>query len=226
MSHFSVAVFTKEGGASVKQLLEKYWENLETPKYIKYTKEQLIEKVKKEIKEFAQTTYAEFLKDKEAYMEKKMKDHHDPHNDPHIKYLENEFPKKLKWSDEEIYQNQLEYYDEEDISSDGGIYSTHNPHAKWDWYQIGGRWRNYLNAKYAADTDSAKVKNVNFSNNNFNTFAVVTPDGEWHECGEMFWFGIHSASSEEIEEWEKNYKKRFIDTADPEWTITIVDCHI
>ena len=36
----------------------------------------------------------------------------------------------------------------------------------------------------------------------FSTYAVLTPDGEWHEPGEMGWWGISHASDEE----EKKYK--------------------
>ena len=60
----------------------------------------------------------------------------------------------------------------------------------------------------------------------FNTFAVITSDGVWHEKGEMGWWGFSSETPEESLDWDLNYKKRFIDTVDPDWTITIVDCHI
>ena len=60
----------------------------------------------------------------------------------------------------------------------------------------------------------------------FYTYAVVTPDGEWYEPGKMGWWGISSATSEEEAEFEKQYEERFLKTANPEWTLTIVDCHI
>ena len=60
----------------------------------------------------------------------------------------------------------------------------------------------------------------------FSTYAVVTPDGEWHAAGDMGWFGISSETNNEARDWEDHYKERFIDTADPEWILTIVDCHI
>lgn len=56
--------------------------------------------------------------------------------------------------------------------------------------------------------------------------AVVTPDGEWHEPGAVGWFGAIEATCSELREWREHYKERFIDTADPEWVLTIVDCHI
>ena len=60
----------------------------------------------------------------------------------------------------------------------------------------------------------------------FETYAVITPDGEWHAQGQMGWFGIDSATADEEREWRTQYKERFIDTADPDWILTIVDCHI
>lgn len=61
--------------------------------------------------------------------------------------MEEEFPLKLKWSDEEIYQNAIKYQNDEDIRENGELYSTYNPNSKWDWYDIGGRFRNQLLTK-------------------------------------------------------------------------------
>jgi hypothetical protein len=57
----------------------------------------------------------------------------------------------------------------------------------------------------------------------FTTFAVIMPDGKWYEKGQMGWWAC--VSNEEAE-WGEKYKERFLDTAKPEWTLTIVDCHI
>ena len=57
----------------------------------------------------------------------------------------------------------------------------------------------------------------------FLTFAVLIPDGEWYEKGEMGWFA--SVFNKE-ESWDDKYKERFIDNINPEWTLTVVDCHI
>lgn len=57
----------------------------------------------------------------------------------------------------------------------------------------------------------------------FSTFAVITPDGKWHEKGNMGWW---ACVSDEKEGWTDNYFEAFLKNADPELTITIVDCHI
>ena len=42
----------------------------------------------------------------------------------------------------------------------------------------------------------------------------------------MGWWGISSATPEQEAEFERNYEEKFIKQADPEWKLTIVDCHI
>ena len=39
-------------------------------------------------------------------------------------------------------------------------------------------------------------------------------------------FGCSSESAEDSRDWYGHYKERFLDTADPDWILTIVDCHI
>jgi len=175
-----------------------------------------------------------------------------------------------------------------------------NPNAKWDWYQIGGRWSGLLKLKPNATSgqkgdrswtnkdkiipeckvDSVKVKDIDFSidkeeyeksirfwelkvegdtprnkqeeeivendwykkehyierydskeeyaklTNEFGTYAVITPDGIWHSKGDMGWWGCSSETNEEAKKWNKSFKETFIDNVDPEWTLTVVDCHI
>lgn len=139
MSHFTVAVMLKDKN-KLEEVLAPYDEDLEVPRYIKYTKEQLIEKGKKKIEDFKNNTYADFLKDPIEYK-------NNCKNEDHIKYLEEEFPKKLNWTDEKIYQYEIQFYEEEEIGENGEVYSTYNPNSKWDWYSVGGRWLNELLVK-------------------------------------------------------------------------------
>lgn len=57
----------------------------------------------------------------------------------------------------------------------------------------------------------------------FTTFAVIAPDGKWYEEGQMLMFGI---ATDEEEDWEINFKQRFLENIDENLMITIVDCHI
>lgn len=198
----------------------------------------------------------------------------------------------------EIYQTLQDYvkdyveapWDEE--KQDYGYWE--NPNAKWDWWQIGGRWKGFLKAsggekgeislvypiedergKYA----QARVGDIDFEpdQENYNknlrwwevvvensplrpgesekdffsaykkefyinryktketyakiqssvvTYAVIMPDGKWYQKGDMGWFGLSSETEEESYDWDMHFKENFIDKADPDWILTIVDCHI
>jgi hypothetical protein len=136
MSHFAVLVI----GEDIDGQLAKFDESIEMPRFVEYTKEQLIEKERKSIEEYKNGTYKEFLEDPEKYKEGVT-------NENHIKYLEEEFPKKLEWTDEELYEHGIRYYSDDDIGPDGEVYSTYNPNSKWDWYQIGGRYAGRIHVK-------------------------------------------------------------------------------
>jgi hypothetical protein len=304
MSHYIVAVFTEDDGKTIDELLEPYYEEREVPQYVSYTKEQLIENYKKHMENYKNSTYAEFLADPEKY---KADIFDQAQNNPfdneeraerHIKYLEEEFPQRLLWTDEEIYQHEIQDYESNEIDENGSVLSTSNPEGYWDWYEIGGRADGFLrvnlraqiiqpnnkdknkstafNDTYTKYMNSARVRDIDFSpdpesykrrerfwdvvvdgaeptekeaylstynpqyyldrygtkenyatlESSWYTRAVVLPDGSWHEMGRMGWWGISSETDEEAIAWLQNYKKTFIDTANPDWTLTIVDCHI
>jgi hypothetical protein len=310
MSHFTVAVFTEVGGKSVDELLAPFDEALEVPTYVRYTKEQLIANGRESIETYKTTHYADFIKDPEEYKKKLYRrygctDYTNANNlserdrkqlDEHIVYLEEEFPKRFSWTDEEVYKHEIRYYEPHEIDSNGGVLSTCNPNGYWDWWTIGGRAEGYIKERkplaiknsdrngyvnikpenYIDNVNSARVKNIDFSpdqstidertrfwevliegtepredesgykfynpeyfanrygtkenyvnlESSWYTWAVVLPDGSWHQKGEMGWFGISGETHDEAIEWVKNYKARFLDTADPNWILTIVDCHI
>lgn len=270
MSHYSVAVITKPYKETVEELLEPYDESISYPPYIEYTKEEAIEKVRKELEEYKNSVYAEYLNDPIKY-----KQNHN--HKEHIAYLEKEFPKRLLWTDEECYQYIRKHYDDDKIDQNGNLMSTYNPNSKWDWYEEGGRWNNFIKLKSGGYANTAKIGDIDFSLDTkvydealrfweviideeplkagekkpfclykkeyyterysdkydyarscaeWRTYAVLTPDGIWHEPGAMGWFGCSSASAEDDTKWEREFKETFIDTADPEWSITIIDCHI
>ena len=120
----------------LQQALAKFDENIRVPRYVEYTKEALIAKERAEVRAYAEGTYADYLRLGEAGYVEKFKGA----NQSHLHYLREEFPKRLEWTDEEHYANGLRWSDEENIGPDGEVYSTYNPHSKWDWYVVGGRW--------------------------------------------------------------------------------------
>lgn len=141
MSHFAVLVI----GDNIEKQLEKFDENIEMKPYVKYTKEQAIEKERKEILEYKERYYDKYMADPEAYAA-------DCTNENHLKYLRDEFPKKLEFTDEELYQEAIEY--EDDLGPNGEIMSTYNPDSKWDWYQIGGRYAGRLILKEGIEKEA------------------------------------------------------------------------
>jgi hypothetical protein len=60
----------------------------------------------------------------------------------------------------------------------------------------------------------------------FGTYAVVDQNGQWHEKGEMGWWGISSETPESAAEWNKSFMDRWIRHEDPDTMLAVVDCHI
>lgn len=174
----------------------------------------------------------------------------------------------------------LEFYEDEEYEVDpvmGKRGYWQNPNAKWDWYQIGGRWsgyfehngkeyntipvdwypegidqkrydnaiadynkwksgvaseeelpfelaffkREYIEEKYPTAEFYAMIRAANWER------AVVTPDGQWHEVGEMGWFACSDETGQETYDWAVNFEKNFIaQYRNKGYVITAVDCHI
>lgn len=199
-------------------------------------------------------------------------------------------PHQERFSSFELFMKEYEGYTDKDERT-GRYGYWENPNAKWDWWTIGGRWRNNLLLNSGKNADAAPIKDIFFiedeqldekltvtiegfkvpaplapsfqivasqaSKNwdeamtgngfykpeyfqqrygskeefikerlSFSTYAVVTPDGKWHEAGEMGWFGISSATPEEAQHFSNSYYDTFIKTADPNHYLVLVDCHI
>ena len=120
MSHFAVAVITKKRDVkSIEKILEPYWEELEVEAYIDETKEELIKQAKN-IQERYLKQIEEGKESTEEYQ---------------LKYINAKNDEELY----EAYKDKCDKYDE-----DGNHLTTYNPNSKWDWYDIGGRWRDII----------------------------------------------------------------------------------
>lgn len=120
-------------------------------------------------------------------------------------------------SDSEAWELMAEGYP---TDKDGNIYSIWNPQGKWDYYDIGGRFENMLHLKNGEQANSARIKDIDFSKyDHFYTWAVITPNLFWHEKD---W----DATEEQERDWDENYFKRFIENENPNYTLTIIDCHV
>ena len=209
MSHFAVAVFTNER-TTVEELLEPYDEDLAVDKYLQYTKEQLIEDTRRELEEIRTTTYAKYLEDPAAYLKKVCNG--DVQNQ-HYQFISSEFMRRYNETDEQILQRTLSDYDDD---MEGESMAPYEKAVNDGFYKS-----EYLKRMYPTKEVYEKIQTT------FWTRAVITPDGEWHEIGEMGWFGCSSEEPEEIIKWVESYYDRFIAKAiKNDWDIHIIDCHI
>lgn len=149
MSHFSVLVV----GPDVDRQLAPFDENIEVPRYMLHTKAELIENTRREIEGYAKTTYAEYLSDPKKYAAGCT-------NPGHLRYLENEFPLKLKWTESQMYADAVRFYKKHNIGPKGEVYSTRNPQAKWDWHQVGGRFSDRLVVLKGQNTANSAPKGL------------------------------------------------------------------
>lgn len=60
----------------------------------------------------------------------------------------------------------------------------------------------------------------------FATYAVLTPDGEWHEAGAMGWFGVSLADAEDHKRFRNEYRELVESYADGDYVACLIDCHI
>lgn len=146
MSHFTVAVITEDIGR-LEELLEPYYEGREVEPYIEMTKQELIDEHK---------VLMEGIKTGE------------------IKYLvERDKEENLLGMTQEEFSK---WYHGGTFDEEGNLLTTYNPNSKWDWYVVGGRWRNLLKLKDGSRADYAKIKDIDFS-----------PDMVAYKKAERFW---------------------------------------
>ena len=192
MSHFSVMVISDD----YETLLAPFDENIEMDRYVQYTKEELIAKERKSIQNTKENCYDKWLADKEGYEK-------DCTNPRHLIMLEEEFPLRLKWTDEECYKSAIEWYEPDQIGEEGEVYSTYNPDSQWDWYQLGGRWSGLLKLKDGAEgvtgstglmdshankgaqwVDQAKFKDIDWERMKDNPSYIKSAKKEWKDAEE------------------------------------------
>ena len=233
MSHFPVAVFTKPG-QTVEELLAPYNENLEVEPYIKYTRQQAIDEARK-----LWPTATKNMSDDECWQY--LADDYDDDMIGEDGSIYSTYNPKSKWDwweeggrwsgmltshcvevnscqvkegdfsmDHELYERSLRFWD---------VVVDHQPEAEGEkFFPI---YKESYYREYYGDRETYARRQASFV-----TYAVVTPDGEWHAPGKMGWFGCSSESAEQFRDWHDHYQERFIDSAEPDWTITLVDCHI
>ncbi len=91
--------------------------------------------------------------------------------------------------------------------------------AKWDWWTIGGRWLD--GGLWPKEGAYYGVVEKITMDEPFRD--LVTPDGEWHECGAWGWFGTFEQTIN-----ENNWRAQFYEILSGFRTrvAVVVDCHI
>lgn len=174
MSHFSLAIFTakKPDELMIDAILAPYDENTEVAPYVYMTKEQIIRHEREKLEQYKESwQYKEYYSNPKKYS----REHPQP---AHLEYLKTGYDKKCKSTDEELYQDYIKYYEADEIDENGGILSTTNPNAKWDWYDIGGRWNRMLQLNKGTSANQARVKDVNWGVQDVEEYRKTNPNVE------------------------------------------------
>ncbi len=74
------------------------------------------------------------------------------------------------------------------------------------WYVVGGRWDGWINDRKASgeQIDANMATTEQAIERHKIPHAIITPDGQWHEHGEMGWWGIMLT---ENEQWDTDALK-------------------
>ena len=257
MSHYTVGIITKEKPSytQIEDMLEPYSENLRVAPYIvrsyEEVKKELVKYLEKVVKYYEENNeldkrrIAETKKLAEALKEDDIKYIRDWNEIDKYYYGIDEKGNALstynpnsKWDWWEIggrwngliKNNQQKLVELKPIVSKGQ-YSEEElkemyPEQYKDYMDmLNGKSyykKEYILSQYP-DLETYVMKTENLY-----TYALMLPNGEWIEPGEMGWFGLSGASDEENREYEEKYWKIIKEMADkyPEGYMTIVDCHI
>lgn len=114
--------------------------------------------------------------------------------------------------DEKQYQKALRFWD---VVVEGA--PLIDGESKEDFFSV---WNeNYYIDKYGTKETFAKLQSV------LCPWALVTPDGKWHEQGDMGFWGMDDADQTSTSNF-MDFFEETLHSTNPEYFITILDCHI
>ena len=233
MSHYTVAVIHKKE-QEVADLLAPYDENLKVDRYHMYTRQEAVEEARRILRDGESMTDDEcwqFMADDagEGMTDEEGNIYSDYNPNSYWDWWQEggRWPGMLKLKNggtadsarigaidfspcEEKYRHALRFWDV--------VVDHKEPEDGEDYFTI---YKEEYFRDFYGDRETYARHQAGFS-----TYAVITPDGEWHAKGRMGWFASGSETPEEAKEWEDGYLERFIKSADPSDILTIVDCHI
>lgn len=176
MSHFTVGIIVPPKHLDdvmtfVDRQMSRYDENKIVPPYVCYSIEHAKHDIDRDIRQFSQII-----------------ERQDPNYD--LEKCQDVLDELKNSTPEQRYKEYIVLHDRFNCS--GEPLSTRNPLSKWDWYDLGGRWGGWFYDRVQSAgsivDNLATVEHV-IEREKF-PFAIITPDGEWHEQGHMGWFGI------------------------------------
>lgn len=139
MSHFSVLV-TKTQDKSVDEQLERFFEQGEDDDYFM---ERQIEIRADVMQSEAESIVKRF---KEAAEKDGIDEEQRAKNQKDYRYMKH-------LVDNGEFVEVVKEWHGGDIDEDGNLFYLHNPDAKWDWWEVGGRWSGSLKLKDDADAE-------------------------------------------------------------------------
>ena len=231
MSHFSVLVIHDEN-TSIDELLAPYDESIRVAPYKVFTKQEAVSYVRKNYPEFAKETdeacWKYLAESYKADSEGNLYDDFNPNGKWDYYEIGGGFENSLRLKDgrrvnsaklkdidfslaEEEYQGALRCWD---------IIVEHKPLEPNEEKPFSFVSEEYYRERYGTRENYIK------SCATFYTYAVITPNGIWHEPDRMGWFGMSNVSPAQEAEWEREFHKKFLENEKPEMVLTVVDCHV
>lgn len=207
MTHFTVGVIVPSAELAniesfIAKQMEPFDENTEVDPYVSYSLEEAQADLARDIARFERI----IQRQDPTYDLEKCREH--------LARLRITTP-------DEKYREYIEYH--KHFDEDGEPLSTYNPDSKWDWYVIGGRWDGWINdhkTHRESISDNIATTESVLERSRF-PHAIITPDGEWHEAGQMGWWGIMLSENEDYQSEVRLLLAQF-----PNHHIVILDAHI
>lgn len=216
---------------ALEEILHPFYEGKWVERWV--TREELIADVRESHERYrTEGSYSEYLElGEQGYREKY------PHaSEAHFRYVAEEFPQKLAWTDDQCYEDAKRWYGQ--VNSDGSALDTYNPLSKWDWWTVGGRWEKvyrdiqgetvqaYRDRLYAAFDEyrelGEQAYREKYPYGNPLIPSVLVANGQWVEIGNHGWFGLRDDQMSEKEFWEN----ALVATEGIEGHIVYIDFHI
>ena len=106
-----------------------------------------------------------------------------------------------------------------EVTVDGHYGYTDNPNAKWDWWELGGRWDGHLHLCTGTNSSQAPIEMVDIDK--LGSAAAILYRGEWIACDDR----PFSMNEEDEVKWLNKIKALMSDIP-PGNIVSVVDCHI